>query len=312
MLGAKGIATETSGMAVLSFWQVFAPYAPARILVREDDAERARRWLSHVFAGRRRLCAIRGRTDRVARERAPWSLAPRSALLAGCFTLVVAAFFGARWTRELGASVTNVAPGKLEIVRIDDGLDPLGETPDSALPEGEGIAIFRERVSLGAADGEAHFARLSLRDGEEKVEGIARLRRWLGTVSLPAGARFGVEGVTAEDEAGNEASSGFAATSGGRAGADASRRHRSLGRLRRRERALLRVGDAVSGRARRFEEASGAWVGRRLAIVIDDGSTAHPWSGAITGGHVSITMGAGSPERQRAEAKTLAARLSPR
>jgi preprotein translocase subunit SecD len=62
--------------------------------------------------------------------------------------------------------------------------------------------------------------------------------------------------------------------------------------------------------AARFEAATRAWVQRRLAIMVDDEIDSAPVvKSAIGGGHISITVGTGDPERQFKQAESLARRL---
>jgi preprotein translocase subunit SecD len=62
--------------------------------------------------------------------------------------------------------------------------------------------------------------------------------------------------------------------------------------------------------ADRFYGFTQEWVGRRLAIVIDDHIESAPVvRGPIRGGKISITMGVGAPDEQLANARRLAASL---
>ena len=66
----------------------------------------------------------------------------------------------------------------------------------------------------------------------------------------------------------------------------------------------------TSDGARRFEEATGRLVRRRIAILTSGVVRSVPIvQSKIGGGHVSITVGHGSPEKQYKEAKQLAADL---
>lgn len=65
--------------------------------------------------------------------------------------------------------------------------------------------------------------------------------------------------------------------------------------------------------AERFRVATRDAVQRRIAIVVDDEIDSAPVVKAeIGGGRMSITMGAGDPDRQLGQAKALARSLSPR
>ena len=62
----------------------------------------------------------------------------------------------------------------------------------------------------------------------------------------------------------------------------------------------------------RFEQATRGWVQRRLALMVDGMiMTAPIVKSAIGGGHVSITVTPGTPEKELEEAEELARNLRP-
>jgi preprotein translocase subunit SecY len=91
-LAAAGVATETRGTHVLGFRQIFAPYAPAVILVKREDAERATEIVGGLAVGEE---SSEG-DDEEAEPAAPggvapwhvpvepWTVARRTAILAAC------------------------------------------------------------------------------------------------------------------------------------------------------------------------------------------------------------------------------------
>ncbi|MGH7294527.1 MAG: SecDF P1 head subdomain-containing protein, partial [Polyangiaceae bacterium] len=61
---------------------------------------------------------------------------------------------------------------------------------------------------------------------------------------------------------------------------------------------------------RRFADVTEQWVNRRLAILVDGHVDSAPVvKSRIAGGRLSITMGAGDPDQQLADARRLAASL---
>jgi preprotein translocase subunit SecY len=90
-LAAEGVPSETRGMHVLGFRQIFAPYAPAMLLVKREDEKRATELLASLAAGGESLeadeegvlASAHGITPwRVPVER--WTLARRTMILAAC------------------------------------------------------------------------------------------------------------------------------------------------------------------------------------------------------------------------------------
>jgi preprotein translocase subunit SecD len=64
------------------------------------------------------------------------------------------------------------------------------------------------------------------------------------------------------------------------------------------------------GGAERFRAATREWIDRRLAIVVNGHVDSAPIvKSEIGGGRMTITMGAGTPEKQLADARSLAASL---
>jgi preprotein translocase subunit SecY len=309
-LAADGIASETQGMAFSSLWQVFAPYAPARLLVRAADRDRAMQTLGHLLVGEKAPARGEPTPGKPPDLNPPWSRARQTGVLAGCVVAAGLAWGIASLPRPHDEIVAEPRP-KLEIVRVDDSIDPFAIIPDQSVPAEDGIEIRYENVPLGRGVSErSHFARVAMRDGEPKERARVRLQSWLSTVSLPAGARFGVEDVVERDE-------------------DA--RKSTVAGLRTfvlRDDPVLRTDDvtdanvAVSTQdgepdvavsvtfspegARRFEDVTREWTNRRLAIVIDDEIVSAPViKTVIRGGRVTITMGAGDFDVKLAEAKRL-------
>jgi preprotein translocase subunit SecD len=242
-------------------------------------------------------------------ERA-WSFGRRAALLAACLGGAGLAALALHLPeRDEGPPVP---PAKLEVVRVDDLSDPLADVPDTALPEGSGIEIFYENAPAGIARYQkVHYARIALRTGESKRSAAERLRAFLATVRAPKGARFGLAEVAEVDpDTDKESVVGL-------------RSYLLVGEPILETRDVVDAAVALDDMndpsrpyvtvtlsddaAARFEEATRAWVQRRIAIVLDDEIDSAPVvKTAISGGRISITMGMGDPERLLDQAKRLA------
>ena len=199
------------------------------------------------------------------------------------------------------ARPTGVPAAKLEIVAIDDSVDPFAS--GSVSPPSD-VTIESEIVSLGGGSREEHFARTVVRAGERDAAARARLGAWLATVTLPAGARFGV-GVVHDGPASAFARScvlggPVVVTSSDVVDAQATRDGSDT------DPAVVIT--LASGGARRFEDFTRAWLGRRAAIVVDDDVMTMPViRTTIAGGRLSITTGREDPD----VADRLAASLRP-
>jgi len=314
-LASSGIASETRGMHVQSLWQVFAPYAPAEILVRRADESRATAMLRHLLVGEPLEGGASASTP-VSVPLEPWSRPTRDLVLAGALGLA-----GVGWVVGQLPRPADTTPGPratLEVFRVDDTVDPFEHIDEASLPEGSGISIYAENVPVGPGKTvKDHFARMAFRTGEAKTEGVARFNAWLATIALPRGARFGVEDVSDYDE--NAARSTvvgvrtFVLTGDSGLGpgsvTDAHVGMDSAADGDPQPYVAVTLSEAA---AKQFEELTRAWTNRRLAIVIDGEINSAPIiKSVIAGGHVSITLGRGDPDRALVQAKDLAARLRP-
>jgi preprotein translocase subunit SecY len=317
-LAAEGIPTETRGMAFLSLWQIFAPYAPAQILVKEADAERATKTLRLLLLGEER--PERGEPPpsewHVPIE--PWTLSRRTAALGACaLAASVLTFVGSLPAHE---SATEPVPrAELEVVRVDDTIDPFATVHEDALPEGQGIGIYLENAPAGPGHNvQSHYVRVVLREAESTKAAIKRVQPWLSTIRLPRGARFGFEEVDDYDPDTKKATPVGVRT------------FVLIGEP------VLRTSDVTEAvvsmdnadglppdyylavtlsqeAGKRFEAATREWIQRRIAIVVDGEINSAPVvKSAIGGGRISITMGQGDPEKQLRAAKRLARALGGR
>ncbi len=88
-LAESGIAVQTRGMSVLGFWQVFAPYAPAELWVKQGDSERATVLLRQLLAGAPLAPPPDASIRPVVAATDEWTMVHRTKMLAasGCVAL---------------------------------------------------------------------------------------------------------------------------------------------------------------------------------------------------------------------------------
>ena len=205
---------------------------------------------------------------------------------------------------------------RLEFKMVDDTADFFGKIKDDELPAGEGITVLEEYAPDGLGpDGKAktvktHLARMALREGETMEQCRQRFKKWIATLNVPDDRQVAFEAVTRFDQdTGKGTDEGW----------------RTLYLFRRAEVTGDYITDASVQQeqntgfgsyyvaltfspvgADRFEEVTGANVQRRFAILLDDVVDSAPViKSKIGGGRASITMGAGDPEQQLANAHKL-------
>jgi preprotein translocase subunit SecD len=200
---------------------------------------------------------------------------------------------------------------RLEFKMVDDDTDFFGRIKDNELPEGEGISMFQENAPDGPGKTiVTHFARIVKRENESMNDCLARFKKWAATLPVPDDHQIGYKRETEYD-----ADTGVATEIG----------WRSLYLFARADVTGDYITDASVGQdqqsgmgsyyvlvsfnpagADRFEEVTGANVGRRFAIILDDVIDSAPViKSKIGGGRATITMGAGDPEKQLQDAKKL-------
>lgn len=302
VLVENGIASEVRGLAYLSLWQVFAPYAPAEILVRRDDAERATATLRHWTLGE-------GNPAKAPRESAtpilpaarPWTPTRRNAALGALAFAAVVVFGLCNLPHRLPSHGRTSPRATIAIIRVDDTRDPFADVTPPA-------DIELQSESVGGRSRVIHAQR-RVQDGETEAAARLRFQTWLATIPLHEGERFGIGRASAiVDEPG------------------------SL-------RSYLLVGDAVIDEhdvedaqalppsddvqavmaialsrdgGERFAAATGEWRDRRLAILVDGEVNSAPIvRSEIRGGRLSITFGRDEADGGLRRAKELADRLRP-
>jgi preprotein translocase subunit SecD len=200
---------------------------------------------------------------------------------------------------------------RLEFKMVDDQTDFFGTIKDKDLPEGEGISIYVENAPDGPGKSRpTHFARMVKRDTETMNECLTRFKKWGASLQVPDDHQIGFEPVTEYDQdTGKGSDIGWRtfylfsrADVTGDYITDASvqqDQQQGFGQY------FVLVSFSPAG-ADRFEEVTGANVGRRFAIILDDVIDSAPViKTKIGGGRATITMGAGDPEKQLADAHKL-------
>jgi preprotein translocase subunit SecD len=205
---------------------------------------------------------------------------------------------------------------RLEFKMVDDDADFFAKIKDKDLPEGEGISILEENAPDGIGPDGAkknvrnHYAQMSLREGETMEACLQRFKKWVATLSVPDDRQIGYEAISHFDpDTGKTTDEGWhtvylfkRAELTGDYITDASvgqDQQSGLGQY------YVALTFSPAG-ADRFEEVTGANVNRYFAIILDDVIDSTPViKTKIGGGHATITMGAGDPEQQVAQARRL-------
>jgi preprotein translocase subunit SecY len=310
-LRTEGIDARPRGMAVLSLLQAFAPYAPVELFVRAGDVERASALLRHWAAGEAKPVTPPGSTRGSAPV--PWSLGARTAAFVGLAAAALAVGLVPRAAEGPPAKRADIA-----IVRVDDDADPLRGVREDDAPEG--VGVFAETAPLGQGRTERRsYARVALRSGESLQAAWARVLPWLQRLPLPPGDHWAWEPAMEPDDTrdNEEGMTTFHVTAlrtfllSGEpvvTTADVEAAHASLDEQGMGRASVLVTLTPAGGE--RFYQVTEEWLGRRLAILIDDHIESAPVIRApIRGGHLSVTMGAGAPDQQLADARRLAASL---
>lgn len=311
-LEEHGIEVTIHGIAVLSLFQYFAPYAPARILVKAEDAPRATAILEHLVLGKDAPPEDSATTiPLAARETGP-SMKSRTIAMAAV-TGVAAAALGIAVFASLGPRIVveeAVPRSKLEVFLVDD--ESLGAV-ETVFPDDFHALNERVPVSVGRQM-DVTFVALDLRRGESLDAAIARGDEWAKTTRLPAGERirWGILS-TFDPETTKETVTGartyvikdppILSTEDI---VDATQVMDTFGGT---PTVSVRV-TLSEGASTRFSDATAANVGRRMAIVFDDRVDSAPVvKSRIAGGIISVTMGAGDLDEQVAKARALVAGL---
>ena len=191
-----------------------------------------------------------------------------------------------------------VVAASFQIIAIDDGVDPFASARAPA-----DVTIEDEIEPVGPGrDVPSHYARTVVRAGETDAAARVRLRAWLATVPLPAGARFGV-GVVHDGPGSGHARSYVLAGPTVITTADVED---AVVAKQSAEPAITVT--LFPGGAQRFEDFTRTWLQRRAAILLDDDVRSAPRiMTPIGGGRLQISLAG----EDAASAERLAASLRP-
>ncbi len=199
---------------------------------------------------------------------------------------------------------------RLEFKMVDDPSD-FFKNKEEAIPEGEGISVYPENAPDGVGKSvPTHYARIVKQEHETIAQSLHRLKKWVATLHVPDDHQVGYQELTEYDpDSGRTTEIGWRtyylfarAEVTGDYITDAQvsqEQNQGLGNY------YVALTFSPAG-ADRFEQVTGANVKRRFAIILDDIIDSAPViNQKIGGGHASITMGAGDPEVQLANARKL-------
>lgn len=319
VLEARGIETHVSGAATNALFQAFAPYAPVTLHVPAADAERATKILRHLLLGEDAPEATPDAPspERTTRDRTPgWTMRTRTIAL-GAALLAASGLLGLALMPSPPPPVRT--PAKLELVAVADKVDVFATIAEAQLPAG--IELREEPVSIGLDDrgmrltSRNKFAEVRLEPGETLDRAIARGDAWvLSILELPPRMRIAWEPVYDWNE-----DTGAQTLIGARA-------YVLEGETQLSNRDVVEAEAAIDQRSgmpdvyvaitltpeagERFRALTAERVNQRIAILLDGRINSAPVvRQEIGGGRLSITMGAGDPEKQLKTAQSLAAGL---
>jgi preprotein translocase subunit SecD len=199
---------------------------------------------------------------------------------------------------------------RLEFKMVDDESDFFAKVNEADLPLG--AALYTEPAPAGVGKSvTTHWVRMAKQENETMTECLARFKKWTSTLNVPDDHQIGFHKENDYDpDTGKSTPSGWrtyylfgrAEVTGdyitdatvGQDNASGS----GLGQF------YVAVTFSPAG-ADRFEEITGANIQRRFAIILDDEINSAPVIKSKIGAHASITLGAGDPDQQLAQAKEL-------
>lgn len=199
---------------------------------------------------------------------------------------------------------------RLEFKMVDDEGDFFGKIKEEELPEGEGISIYQEQAPAGPGKSvTTHFARMTKKDKESQADTLVRFKKWVKSLNVPDDHEVGYEEIIDYDQDTSQSTEvgwrTFYLFSKAEVTGDyitdatvSQEQGQGMGQF------YVLVTFTPAGSAR-FEEVTGANVQRRFAIILDDIMNSAPVIKQKISGKASITLGAGDPEKQLADARRL-------
>jgi preprotein translocase subunit SecD len=195
---------------------------------------------------------------------------------------------------------------RLEFKMVDVETDFFEKAPKD---DNERITINVVNVPAGPGKTvQRHYATIRKRDDETMTQCRERFKKWVQTLNVPDDHQVSFEANTGYDEETNVTSehgwdAWYLYSRSDVTGQDINDATVAPPDSNNQYSVSLSF---TPGGGDRFEEVTGANVGRRFAIVLDDVIQSMPVIRTkIAGGHASITMGAGDPVKQLEDAKKL-------
>jgi hypothetical protein len=207
---SEGLALRATAVGQTSLLRFFGPYASIRLWCAAADVERARELL------RERLSRANEPLPKTPAQPLPEATAtPRATAAAAGWKRAETWILGALCALPLlliwlltsaPALLSPPVRARFELVLVHDvDVDPFSSAANAELPAG--VALFKEVLRhLEEEDEHRYFARLVPQGAETLEQAVERLRPWLATLPLPAGARIGWQVDEASDENGGEPS----------------------------------------------------------------------------------------------------------
>jgi hypothetical protein len=317
VLEAAGIPVHVRGERLRRLLQFFAPYVPIDLMVPQAHANHAAKLLERVLLARETGASYEGAKAPIARPTGEGRAKERPSAGIVAAAIVSLAGLMVLWIpARRPPSEIRTATVSLEIVSVDDEHEIVDDATRRELSAGalpNGLSFQQERVSLGPDETAARlFVRLRRDEAETLEAARARLEAWTKTIALPEGVRVAVSESVEVDDA-----SGAATQTGWRTyllkgapiltAADVVSAKAMPDAQDGRWRVAVQVGREG---ASRFEAYTSENIKRRLAIVLDGRVVSAPMiAGRIPGSYLSISMGAGPVEQQKADAQKLARAL---
>ncbi|HEY8042034.1 MAG TPA: hypothetical protein VIF15_19660 [Polyangiaceae bacterium] len=302
-LAQRGIPAYARGLGAASLLQAFGPYAPVEVFVPSAEAARA----SAVLGGLGLDAPPEEEAPR-APIAAPVQM-PRTIALMGLLAVAVAV-----WRVPLVTAPVLTGPrAQIAVVRVDDAAAPFQDEADDTAPEG--AAFYREAVPLGPGkQGTSLYARIVPGASETREAAWARLKPWLEGHALPQGDRWAwqevLEPVDDPPTVWRPVALRTLVLTGDPILGTEDVAHADVGQETEGLSGWYVLVTLRPPAAERFRVATRDWVQRRLAILVDGRVDSAPVvKSEIGGGRLTITMGAGEPEKQLADARRLAASL---
>jgi hypothetical protein len=329
-LSRRSIPWHARSFAQCALLRFTGPYVPVEVLVPAKDAARARSALQQALTGDA-VANVFGDLD-PANEPPPDDKAPprggssgrrRTAALAAMAAALLVGFVAATTdfgtAKPLTAEEREARRALLQIVAVDDEDDPLEEaaraSAEEDLPVGLSFALEDAPVGPGRTQ-VVHVARMIARQGEPLDAAAARIEHWLGSIRVPEGTRFALADLVEHDDDADAWTAVGLRTYLLRAdlsitGADVVD---AIAMPPRDPDGVAYVSVELTAEgAERFRRFTARNVKRRVAIVVKGRVASAPViTSEIAGGHLQITMGAGRPNQQLADAKLLAQALGGR